>query len=69
MKKIYLIIYSNCVMFGNFDENKNFYYYELFRFFDNIHNNKSIDIRFFDYFITYQRQYKIETIDKSDKEY
>lgn len=69
MKKIYLVIYSNCAMFGNFDENKDFYYYELIRYYKDIHNNESINTCIFDLLIKYNKDYKIEIIDKSNKEY
>lgn len=43
---VYLIIYNNCVMFGAFDNNKNFYYYHKINYIKNIYNNESIDITF-----------------------
>lgn len=69
MKKIYLIIYKNCCMFGNFDENKDFYYYELIRYYKDEHGNESTNNCFFDLLLKYQRQFKIEMIDKRDIEY
>ena len=68
-KKIYLVIYNNCVMFGNFDEDGDFYYYELIRYYKDEHGNESTNICFYDLLLKYNKDFKIEMIDKRNINY
>ena len=69
LNKIYLVIYKNCVCFGNFDKDGDFYYYELVRYYPNIHGNESISTCFLDLLIKYKNAFKIEIINKINIEY
>ena len=62
----YVVIYKDAIVFGNFDENGNFYYYELVRYYNDIHNNKSVNICALDLLIKYNNQFGIEIIDKTN---
>ena len=69
LKIEHLMLYQNCVMFGNYDEEGNFYYYELVRYYKDIHDNDSLNKCFIDLLYKYNKEFNIEIIDNSDKEF